>query len=244
MLNEGLILELNNAKEYFNSKREVFDKYEQYLGNKEGIERFREGGCLISILGFVGFFVYCWKCFEPFRIWFMENSTTVQKIFNSIRGWFDKESLFGDFFIVVFWFLSWIICYIVLYIALLFLLAVSVQIIKRIITIPAYKKNIAKIDNTFNELTNIYNEYERTTGRCCPVPFDRSHPEAIKEITEIINSNRADSVKDAINIIISDQHNSKMEVIGKARLEQEKIRNKHLKKISKDINAIKWSWWI
>ena len=87
------------------------------------------------------------------------------------------------------------------------------SIIKSIITGPSIKRQIQIIDEKMDEIAAYYNQYENVMGETCPVPLERCHPFLIEQIIGMISSKRAESIKEAINLIIQDEHNQKLLIL-------------------------------
>lgn len=58
-----------------------------------------------------------------------------------------------------------------------------------------------------NELQQHYNAYEM-----CPIGIEYCDPDIIKNIADVVRAGRADSIKEAINVLLDDAHKSTMEL--------------------------------
>ena len=63
----------------------------------------------------------------------------------------------------------------------------------------------------FNQLVDELSEYYKAYGYC-PMSPEYTNPKILNKIRDIIWSGRADSIKEAINILHQDAHNSEMEL--------------------------------
>lgn len=234
-MREGILTQLTTAHNYFSMEGKLFDELEMRIGKKEGIENFRNSNYLLSFLGIIGFFVYCWKCFMPIANWFTEESPVINSIFEKIG------TVLPSLLVIILWVISMLVFFIIVY----FIGAVVVSMfflnIKIMITEPSYKRQIAHINTKIEEITLVYNSYENTIGEKCPIPFDRCTPSSIVEIIDVVSSSRADSVKEAINIILQDEYNNEMKKLGEQQVDSLNQANIHLKKISKNTRRIAWN---
>ena len=58
-----------------------------------------------------------------------------------------------------------------------------------------------------DELVAYYNDYPGF----CPVAFEYSHPASIAELMDLIRLRRADTIKEAMNVMIEDIHRANLE---------------------------------
>jgi hypothetical protein len=227
---------LLTAQQYFSLEQAVFDALSSAAEKRERIEEFRSGNGFISLLGIIGFVVYCWKYFFSFFDWFTERSTVVNNIFLHIIG-----SVLPHFLVIILWVVSMFFCFIILYGIGFGIVILGVEMIKKMLTEPFYKRQLAETDKKIEELASIYQKYESNIGDTCPIPFDRCHPVLIGQLIEVILSGRADTVKDAINLIIQDEHNQKMLALGEQQVKNLQQANAYLKEISKNTRSIAWN---
>ena len=95
-------------------------------------------------------------------------------------------------------------------IGLLFLLPILFLCLLKYNEGKKYKINSERIKERFKEvkleLVNNYNNYAN-----CPIGFEYSNPEVIAIIKKTLISGRAESLKEAINIILDDIHKRNLE---------------------------------
>ena len=124
------------------------------------------------------------------------------------------------------------------YLLIMVIVLIISSIIKSIITGPSIKRQIQIIDEKMDEIAAYYNQYENVMGETCPVPLERCHPFLIEQIIGMISSKRAESIKEAINLIIQDEHNQKIANLAEQQLLQLEQANYYLKAISKNTKRL------
>ena len=62
-----------------------------------------------------------------------------------------------------------------------------------------------------SELEDYYLKYKEANGNDCPVSFPNTHPNDLRKIEATIAEGRADSIKEAINVILQDNRNSQIQ---------------------------------
>lgn len=62
-----------------------------------------------------------------------------------------------------------------------------------------------------SELEDYYLKYKEANGNDCPVSFPNTHPNDLRKIESTIVEGRADSIKEAINVILQDNRNSRIQ---------------------------------
>ena len=81
-----------------------------------------------------------------------------------------------------------------------------------------YKKIYAKLDERFGQLTdelvNNYNSFSGPFGFSCPIGFEYSNPGVIQAIAGVLQSGRAYTIQEAINLLLDDAHKANMEAIS------------------------------
>ena len=71
-------------------------------------------------------------------------------------------------------------------------------------------KKIKKLQNRSNELNQILTQHYEAYNNC-PIGIEYSRPEDITKIYDVVRSGRAETIPEAINLIIDDMHKAKME---------------------------------
>lgn len=85
-------------------------------------------------------------------------------------------------------------------------------------------KNIGQLEN---EIIAYYEAYEN-----CPIAYEYSYPPALNSIISMISVGRADTVKEAINCMIEDEHNAEMLRLQQKTAEEAKKAAKSASKAS------------
>lgn len=86
-----------------------------------------------------------------------------------------------------------------------------------VVAIYAYRnkcsKNSKDVDGLYKQLnkvgSDLYSHYVNYAN--CPISYEYSNPELIIVLRKMISSGRAESVKEAINLMIDDEHKARME---------------------------------
>ena len=81
----------------------------------------------------------------------------------------------------------------------------------------AIKKRDTEITNLYFRLADLHNNlnaYYKAYDNC-PVGFNSCHPETLNKIRRVITSGRADTIKEALNILAQDDHNKTMENLAR-----------------------------
>lgn len=242
MSGNNVLEQLFLAKDYFLKRQDLFDDMANAKAKYDNIESFRNGSTVMLFLLFVGFVIYCWKCFLPFGRWFLNDLESVVAFFNKLR------TMMPQILVFILWLVLVPVIFLGFYLLIMVIVLIISSIIKSIITGPSIKRQIQIIDEKMDEIAAYYNQYENVMGETCPVPLERCHPFLIEQIIGMISSKRAESIKEAINLIIQDEHNQKIANLAEQQLLQLEQANYYLKAISKntkkianDTSAIKWN---
>lgn len=187
---------LATAKGYFGQKQALFDALAVSAQKCDSIERFRSSSTLMTILAIVGLVVYCWKAFLPFSHWFFEESPAIEGFFDML-----SEQIHVGL-VVVLWLIAMLVCYVLIYIAALLVVGILLMQIKTLCTAATHKRHSALVDQHIEALAEHYSHYKDALKDDCPVPFERCHPALIEQLQAIVLAGRADTVKEAINILL------------------------------------------
>ncbi len=231
---------LNNAYEYFNSKRAVFETLAKQENNILKIIDFQNSFKFkkaIFIIGLILFWILTVDLYDDIAIFigfagFMQGhlDSLMNSDFNFIR--------------LILVLLLVALAYLPLFIIYTVIFNFGIKLYKKL-KVALSQKSLGKYGGIYNEcveeLKNHYMNYEVLNGEKSPIPFNRSHPELIMQIINIVNFGRADSVKEAINVIIQDEHNQYMQDMQKQQLMQLNGINRTLNKIESNTSWIAWN---
>ena len=88
---------------------------------------------------------------------------------------------------------------------MLFVVPVIYWCISRILIFRKIRKYESQLDSCEQELMKIYESYGT-----CPISFRYAMPDLVNEIEDMISEGRADTVKEAINYILSDENANRL----------------------------------
>lgn len=98
--------------------------------------------------------------------------------------------------------------------ALMFMLGGGSMITGYILSSNAREKNYAKYYQRFDELTNELYRHYQNYGYCL-VSAEYTNPSNLIAILQTIQSGRADTIKEAVNILVEDAHRNNMEAFAR-----------------------------
>lgn len=233
--NQSVTDRLLQARGYFSAQQSLFDSIAKQSQKLESIERFRNVGTGFGLLILIGFVVYCWKCFLPMGDYYAEQSP----LFTSLLEWLRSVLSVG-------WaLLAFLAIGLVLFLGIYFVgavLATGVWMgVKSAMTAPAKTKAQTQLTQALEALAAHYQQYKAELGDDCPVPFDRCHPGLIGQLLDTIACGRADTVKEAINVIVQDEHNQRMEQMGAQQVQQLQQANAYLRQIQSNTSWTAWN---
>ena len=98
--------------------------------------------------------------------------------------------------------------------ALVILIGAALMIMGYVLSSNARARNYAYVCRRFDELSDELYTYYKQYGSCM-VSAEYTNPANLLAIYEVMNSGRADTIKEAINILISDAHRNNMEYMAR-----------------------------
>lgn len=115
----------------------------------------------------------------------------------------------------------------------------AVRIIKRPKKFAeAQNKRAMEIDNIIDQIAQKYNNYANTMGKECILSIEYVEPAKIQKIYTLINSGRADTIKEAINIYENDNKMDSMKNMYQSQINNINSNLSNLEKENKRINNL------
>lgn len=226
---------LLQANGYFSQHQPLFDSIEKNGDKLAQIERFRQGSTLTTLLGVAGFLFYCWKIAPPMANSYFEGNFISDPLAEFLGRYM------GPGWVVLIALVVAIALFFLIFFAAMVLVALVISTIKDRMTAPAKKAAESALDSTMEQLFAAYQGYAQAAGDDCPVPFDRCHPVLIRQLMGMIQSGRADTVKEAINLVLQDEHNQRMEQMSAQQLGELRQANSYLRQIEKNTSWTAWN---
>lgn len=96
---------------------------------------------------------------------------------------------------------------------LIYIFPGAAMICGHVFSVRAYNKNVATANRRYDELTNELFNYYKAYGYC-PVGAEYTNPSNLVAILNVIQSGRADTTKDAINVLVEDTYRCNMQKIA------------------------------
>lgn len=226
---------LLQAQKYFEERQQFFDGITNASKMLADTHRIREGNTGIKFWRWFGFIVYCWQCFLPMATSYFEGnavSEPIRKFCSKLVGPGFAELLVGPIGAVLF---------LTIYFGSFGIIAMLWRKFKIWLTAQGLVDLEHQLNTAVEALGNEYQNYRDNTGDDCPVPFDRCHPILIRQLLEMIQRGRADTVKEAINMVLQDEHNQRMEQMSAQQLAQQQQANAYLTEIQANTMWTAWN---
>lgn len=219
-VNQELLNELSSSYIYFKEKENIYNSLPVYEAQIHTMLGKCNRTFLKNIwLAFAFFILYCWTCYNPYEN--LLNIIEESMIFTKIDQWLvyhverllESQPVLGRLFVL---FYGAMIFLIVCTIFIGFFFIVRHYLIKlvlwerRKIYGPKIAQMAKNIDDGISALLSNYQVFSKNLGFDCPIPFNYSHPEVVRQIADYVMNGRASSVKEALNLMHMDEHYRQM----------------------------------
>lgn len=218
-VNQELLNELSSSYIYFKEKENIYNSLPVYEAQIHTMLGKCNRTFLKNIwLAFAFFILYCWTCYKPYGKLidiFAESDFCVQTV---QMGLAYLEKLFANaqvaqFLGIMIW-LAFLLFLLVFFIGFFFIVRhYLIKLVlweRRKIYGPRIAQMAKNIDDGISALLSNYQVFPKNLGFDCPIPFNYSHPEVVRQIADYVMNGRASSVKEALNLMHMDEHYRQM----------------------------------